>query len=227
MTPAWPAVGALLAVVFALVSPRAVVRTLPVDATTGSGTIRPGEAWIDRWRSSPRRIDAALPDFVDDLARSLHSGATLTEALADAGRLEGPLARDLRQVAIDVDLGAPVGEALRRWESRRPGTRVGLVVAVVDLALVAGGEPVTLLTSVADSMRDEEAVVAESRALATQARASAAVVCLAPLGFAVLTSPFRSGSFLSGASPLLVLLGLGLDAVGLWWMWRITRPGVA
>ena len=222
MTPAWPAVGALLAVVFALVSPRAVVRTLPVDATTGSGTIRPGEAWIDRWRSSPRRIDAALPDFVDDLARSLHSGATLTEALADAGRLEGPLARDLRQVAIDVDLGAPVGEALRRWESRRPGTRVGLVVAVV-----AGGEPVTLLTSVADSMRDEEAVVAESRALATQARASAAVVCLAPLGFAVLTSPFRSGSFLSGASPLLVLLGIGLDAVGLWWMWRITRPGAA
>ncbi|SVE32117.1 uncharacterized protein METZ01_LOCUS484971, partial [marine metagenome] len=160
------------------VPPRAVVRPLSADQPAGPGAGRPGEAWANRWRSSPRRIDAALPDFVDDLARSLHTGATLTEALADAGRLDGPLARDLQQVAGDVEVGAPIGEALRRWESRRPGTRVGLIVAVVDLALVTGGEPVALLTSVADSMRDEEAVAAESRALATQARASAAVVCL-------------------------------------------------
>lgn len=224
MTPAWPAAGAILAVVGALVPPRAVVRPL---LAAGPVAPWPGEAWIERWRSSPRRIDAALPDFIDELARSLHTGATLTEALVEAGRIDGPLAKDLRQVAGDITMGAPVGEAIRRWESRRPDTSVALVVAVVDLALVAGGEPVALLTSVADSLRDEEAVAAESRALATQARASAAVVCLAPLGFAVLTSPFRSGGFLGGAGPLLVAIGLGLDAIGLWWMWRITRPGAA
>ncbi len=227
MSPGFTAAAGLLVVVAALVPPGVTPRRPMAEEAPGRRAAGLLEALRTRWQAGPRRLDAALPNLVDDLARSLHTGATLAEALAEAGRLEGPLAADLRRVAADVDAGAPVGEALRRWEARRPGTRVGLLVAVVDLALVAGGEPVALLTAVGDSLRDEQAVAAEARALATQARASAAVVCLAPLGFAVLTSPFRSGGILGGAGPLLLLVGLGLDAVGLWWMWRISRPGAA
>jgi len=104
---------------------------------------------------------------------------------------------------------------------------VGLVTAAVDLAVMAGGEPADLLAGVADSLRDDQAVAAEARALATQARASAAVVALAPLAFAVLTAPFRSGGLIgSGAVGWLAVAGLSLDAVGLWWMWRLTGgPG--
>jgi Flp pilus assembly protein TadB len=78
---------------------------------------------------------------------------------------------------------------------------------------------------VAESIRDELEVADEARALATQARASAAVVALAPVGFAVFVAPVRAGGFLgSGAGILIMVVGLLLDALGLWWMWRLSGP---
>jgi Flp pilus assembly protein TadB len=68
---------------------------------------------------------------------------------------------------------------------------------------------------------------AEVRALATQARASAGVLAIAPVAFAglVATVEPRAVAFLV-ASPLGVaclLLGLGLEGAGAAWMAHITR----
>ena len=178
---------------------------------------------VQRFRLSPRRFNMALPGVLDEIVRSLSSGATWPDALHEAQTTGGPVAEDLALVAADTNAGAPLGEALERWSVRRPETHVDLVVAAVDLALVSGGEPADLLAGVAEALRDEEAVAAEARALATQARASAGVVALAPLAFAVLTAPFRSGGLVGGGTAgWILLIGLALDGLGLWWMWRIT-----
>jgi len=240
MNPAWTSTGLVVVVAVAVLPRPQRVRRPGGPDTAGPG--RP-TAWPDRWlagglvgglvdrvRASPHRFDAALPAALDEIVRSLTSGATLPRALGEAGRAGGAtglVAADLAAVADELDAGASIGEALERWRHRRPGTHVGLVTAAVDLAVMAGGEPAALLAGVADSLRDDQAVAAEARALATQARASAAVVALAPLAFAVLTAPFRSGGLIgSGAVVWLAVAGLSLDAVGLWWMWRLTGgPG--
>jgi len=161
--------------------------------------------------------------MLDELVRSLQSGATLTSSLSEAAGGGGPLGADLKTLTGDLRAGAPVGTALERWKDRRPGTRVGLVVAAVDLATMAGGELAGLLGSLAEALRDEEAVAEEAQALATQARASAGVIALAPLAFAVIMTPFRSSGFIgSGSGLVIVIVGLTLDAIGLWWMWRLT-----
>ncbi len=179
----------------------------------------------DRWLPDPvvrRRIDRALPDLVDEMVRSLHSGATLVGALAEAARSGGPLATDLLGVVDDVRAGAPLGTALQRWEQRRPGTRVGQLASAVDLAAATGGEPARLLLTVSEAVRDDLQVADEARALATQARSSALVVALAPVGFGLLMAPGGTAGFLgSGPGVVVLLAGLLLDAVGLWWMWRI------
>ena len=198
---------------------------LAIVAPSGSGRLPASDVHspmskrlAERLGRTPRRIDAALPGLVDELVRSLQSGATLSGALVEAASVLGPLSEDLSSVADDLDSGAQVGVALGRWEERRAGTRVGQLVA-------AGGEPARLLGLVAESIRDELEVDEEARALATQARASAGVVALAPVGFAVFVAPVRSGGFLgSGAGIAVVVVGLVLDAVGLWWMWRLTGP---
>jgi tight adherence protein B len=205
---------------------------LAIVAPSGSGRLPASDVHspmskrlAERLGRTPRRIDAALPGLVDELVRSLQSGATLSGALVEAASVLGPLSEDLSSVADDLDSGAQVGVALGRWEERRPGTRVGQLVAAVGLALTTGGEPARLLGLVAESIRDELEVDEEARALATQARASAGVVALAPVGFAVFVAPVRSGGFLgSGAGIAVVVVGLVLDAIGLWWMWRLTGP---
>ena len=65
------------------------------------------------------------------------------------------------------------------------------------------------------------------RALATQARTSAAVLAIAPLAFTVLVSTIepRAVGFLI-TTPLglvCLVLGLGLEALGAVWMNQITR----
>lgn len=207
-------------VAFAIVSPSASGRR-PAPERRSPVSVRLAE----RLGRTPRRIDAALPGLVDELVRSLQSGATLSGALVEAASVGGPLSEDLSSVADDLDSGAQISVALGRWEERRPGTRVGQLVAAVGLAFTTGGEPARLLGVVAESIRDELEVADEARALATQARASAAVVALAPVGFAVFVAPVRAGGFLgSGAGILIMVVGLLLDALGLWWMWRLSGP---
>jgi Flp pilus assembly protein TadB len=213
-------VATVASVAFAIVSPSASGRR-PVSEGRSPVSVRIAE----RLGRTPRRIDAALPGLVDELVRSLQSGATLSGALVEAASVGGPLSEDLSSVADDLDSGAQIGVALGRWEERRPGTRVGQLGAAVGLALTTGGEPARLLGVVAESIRDELEVADEARALATQARASAAVVALAPVGFAVFVAPVRAGGFLgSGAGILIMVVGLLLDALGLWWMWRLSGP---
>jgi len=168
-------------------------------------------------------VDRTLPGLVDELIRSLQSGSTLVGALAEAADDEGLLSVDLRQVSRDLEAGAPLGTALDRWAQRHPGTRVGQLAAAIDLAVATGGEPSRLLGTVGEAIRDELEVADEARALATQARSSAAVVALAPVGFAALMAPSGTVGFLLGGVGMAVLgAGLLLDGLGLWWMWRLT-----
>lgn len=78
----------------------------------------------------------------------------------------------------------------------------------------------------AATLRQRLAASAQVRALATQARASAAVIGLAPLAFCALASAtdHRTATFLfrSATGALVLVAGIGLDLAGALWMHRIT-----
>ena len=77
---------------------------------------------------------------------------------------------------------------------------------------------------VAATLRERRELRAEVRALATQARASAGVLAVAPLAFAALVSTIEPGvvGFLVTTPVGLACLavGLGLDGLGALWMAR-------
>src|SRR5690606_2841281 len=89
----------------------------------------------------------------------------------------------------------------------------------------AGGEVARAVDGVAASLRERREVRGELVALATQARTSAMLLVVAPLGFAGLMSTVEPGAirFLLGTPLGLLCLaaGLALDAAGGWWMQRI------
>jgi tight adherence protein B len=175
-----------------------------------------------------RRLEAALPEVLEGMARSLRSGASLRLALGEASSgASGALAVDLRGVAGAVTGGAPLPQALEGWAVRRPLTGVRLAVAAVGLGAETGGASARALDGVAETLRGRLAVAAEVRSLSSQARLSGLVIALAPVAFSGLATltDARTADFLF-RTPLglaCLVVGLGLDAVAAVWMARLSR----
>ena len=123
--------------------------------------------------------------------------------------------------------GAGLVEALEALAARRPRPGVRLAVAALCLGVDTGGAQARAVDGVAATMRERLAVEAEVRALSSQARMSALVIGLAPLGFgafAAATDP-RTSEFLlhTPVGLALVCVGLLLDGAGWLWMQRLCR----
>jgi tight adherence protein B len=172
--------------------------------------------------------ERALPDALEAVARSLRSGATLPGAVAEAGReVPGAVGADLASTAAATSGGVRFVDALDAWSSRRPLRGVELAVVALALAAATGGTSARAVDGVAATLRERVAVAAEARALASQARASALVITLAPLAFAALAAAAdpQNARFLLRTSLGLLFLssGLTLDALAALWMARLTR----
>ncbi len=182
--------------------------------------------------SQSGRRDAAyvrgLPEALEAIARGLRSGAALPTAIGEAAR-GGParVAADLDGVALATAAGQGLVDALDAWARRRPGPEVRLAVAALALAAEAGGAQARAIDGVAETIRARLAVVDEVRALGSQARLSGLVVGVSPLAFAgfALATDDRTASFLltTSAGWACLVVGLGLDGIGAWWMQRIAR----
>ena len=178
-----------------------------------------------RWarRREDDRVASELPALLDDVARSMRAGLSLRGALASAQTsVAGPLAGD---VAAMVASSASSTAVLDQWADHRchvPGVRlVAAALAMADHTGVAA----RAIDGVADTLRADRELRGEVRALSSQAQASALLIAVLPVGFAVVASMADPSTlrFLidSPVGRLCLIGGLLLDAVALWWMRRI------
>jgi tight adherence protein B len=168
-----------------------------------------------------------LPEALDAVAAGLRGGHGLAGAIGGAAAVGPPLGPELATISGDVDAGRPLAEAVDRWRATAADPHTALAGAALSVAATVGGPGARAVDGAAASLRDRLAADAEAAALATQAQASALVLTLAPLGFAVLLTSLdpTAARFLLGtpAGWLCINSGLGLDAVGAWWMSRLVR----
>ena len=173
-------------------------------------------------------VDRELPVVLATVAAGVRSGASLTVAIGEgASRARGPVAEDLAQITDQLATGQGLVDVLDRWVRTRPTPGVRMTGAALTLAAETGGAGARTIDGVAATLRDRLAVDRELAALASQARASAVVIGLAPIGFVVLTalSDPEVWTFLLGSPAGLACLASGvlLDAVGAGWMTVIAR----
>ncbi|SFR40290.1 MULTISPECIES: type II secretion system F family protein [Halorubrum] len=101
-----------------------------------------------------RRIESAVPDFLDRLASVNEAGTAVVGSVrrvADSN-LEA-LTADLRRTRRDVDWGADVATALRRLERRVRSPMMSRAVALVTNAMRASGDVGPVLRIAADESR--------------------------------------------------------------------------
>lgn len=194
-----------------------------VLALVGSLALGPVAARMARSRRARARRNA-VPEFVHGIARALRAGAGPALALRTAPIPE-PLAAEVAVLRARLDHGVPLVEALGAWaeECGDPATRAAAgALAVVHLE---GGAAAAPLEGLASALAARETVADEAAALATQARLSALVIVGAPVAFVALggiAAPDHLADLTgSWAGRICLAAGLGLDALGAWWMQRI------
>lgn len=199
-------------------------------ASAGLALVAPLAVLRARRGQDEVRLQAALPEVLEEVARGVRGGLALPVAVAStAGGGHGPWAPDLRRLALALDSGAGLTDELAAWRDRRPLPGLQLAVAALSLGAETGGAQARALDGVATTLRDREAVRAELLALSSQARASAVVMALTPLAFAFLaavTDP-RTAAFLvhTVAGVGCLVGGALLDLAALAWMLRISGSG--
>ena len=183
-------------------------------------------ALAGRFRSLTAGSEAEHADLLEGVARSLRAGASLQTALEQAAEVgSGTVTAELANVLVAVRRGAPLGPALDRWSAGDDPVRTMTGVAL-GLGAELGGARAQALDGAAASLRDRAALAGEIRALTSQARASAGVMVLAPVGFAAFSWVAGAGTspvFTTPVGLTCLVAGLTLDALGAWWMAAWTR----
>jgi tight adherence protein B len=199
----------------------------PMAAVTAvASVVATWVAWVTLRGRAALQVDLALPDVLEATARSLRSGTSLRIALSESTRHSPPRVREsLAAVVVAAERGVRLVDAIDVWSTTITGDGVRLAGAALALSAELGGAAARSLDGVAATLRDRNAVRREVRALSSQARASAIVIGVAPLGFAVLAATVDPTTidFLlrTPAGVTCLVVGVVLDGLGAAWMHRL------
>ena len=158
-------------------------------------------------------VDAGVPEMAVALADALAGGYSLRSALGEAATGTGGAAgHELRRTAGELLAGAATDDALEamRRRSRSPG--MDALVAACLLQRRAGGDLARLLRESARSLEEQARLEDEVRSATAQARFTALLVVLLPVGGALLAELASPGWFAGLWSSFLTawLVGLAL-----------------
>jgi tight adherence protein B len=190
-----------------------------------SGVARMLAARRLRYRAA---VEEGLPELAVAIADALGGGASLRAALGDAASgVAGAAGHELRRTAAELRAGAHTDAALEAMRSRAPSPGMDALVAACVLQRRAGGDLARLLRESAHALEEQARLEAEVRSATAQARFTALLVVLLPLGGAVLAELASPGWFAglwgSFLTAWLVGIALVLQAVAAVLMRRLGR----
>ncbi len=216
----------LVAVVAATLVAAAVVPQLTAIALVGALIAPPTLLRLTRDRSD-RRVAAGLAEALRSVGGELGAGGTVRTAIGRLARAPSPVQRDLSRVEARLQLGASLAAAFEAWPRERPLPGVRVVAGALVATAALGGAAAGPLEGLAASLADRHAIAAEARSLSAQARVSAIVVGVAPLGYLALSAALDGGAVnalvATGVGRLCMVVGLVLDLLAIAWMRRIVR----
>jgi tight adherence protein B len=146
----------------------------------------------ERWRADLAR---GAPHAARALADALAGGHAVRGALAVAaeGGVPGAAGRELAAAARALALGARTEDVLEALRVRAANRAWDTIVAAILLQREAGGDLAGLLRSIAGGLEEAARVEADARSATAQARFTAWLVALLPLGAAMLAELARPG----------------------------------
>jgi tight adherence protein B len=143
-------------------------------------------AMVARRRKRRREIatQERLAEAVSLVASAMRSGRSLHQAIELAATdLDPLLGSTFRRLADRTGLGDPMDESIDAWARDVGGPDARLVAGVLKLHRRTGGSLAASLENLAGTLRDRRSSARELGSLTAQARMSATILGLLPIGF--------------------------------------------
>ena len=129
-----------------------------------------------------RQFEESFPDALDSLARAMRAGhpfAAGMEIISD--ECEPPVSTEMRQTAVEGNLGTSWDVALGNLGERMPLLEVSMFASAIQLQNRTGGKLNEVLAKMAEDMRDATALKGEVRSLAAHGKMTGGVLTALPL----------------------------------------------
>ena len=134
-----------------------------------------------------RTFEAGLPRAMELIANSIKAGQSIAQSLSAVTENAGPpLSDEFGLARREIELGASVESALTNMVKRMGSSDLRLVVMVITIQHAVGGDLPSILTTLADTMRQRAEMREEILAATAQSRASSLIITLLPVAAAAL-----------------------------------------
>jgi tight adherence protein B len=175
-----------------------------------------------------KRFSQQFPDALDMMARAIRAGYALAGGIQLVGdEMPDPVGEELRRVFEEIRLGVEPGEALEKLSERIGTDDVRFFSTAIRIQRTAGGNLAETLDRLSEVIRERFKLLSHAHAIAAQQRWAAVFVGSSPLGLAIvlrLVNPqYFDEAFKHPSGPMMLLVGLALEAVGFFMIWRIAK----
>jgi tight adherence protein B len=148
-------------------------------------------------------FERQLVDVLVLMNGAVRAGYSLLQALDVVVReMKAPASDEFRRVRREVGLGLPISQALLNLTSRMQNDDLYLVVTAININQQVGGNLVTMLDAVTQTIRERIRLFAEVRVLTSQQRFNSYILTLIPIGIGALmfalNPSYMSGLFTPG-----------------------------
>lgn len=176
-----------------------------------------------------RSLTEQLPEALDMMSRSLRAGHALPSAFQlVATEMPEPICVEFARAFEEQRLGMPLERAVREMAARAPSNGdLKLFAVSTVIQKETGGNLAEILEGIATTVRERYRFFGKLRALTGEARASAWVVSLMPLVFAIfLATSQRDYMLLLIRDPTgrtILTVGVAAWLLGIVWFQRLTK----
>ncbi len=128
------------------------------------------------------QIERQLPDFLLSLSSTLKSGAGLQVAFKSvAENTCAPLRQELDLLLKEQRMGLSFADSLKSFRSRISADSINITVSALMVCIHSGGNLSEILDNLSKTMRSRQAILGRIKALTSQGRMQAVVMCCLPL----------------------------------------------
>ncbi|MGA5438992.1 type II secretion system F family protein [Streptomyces griseoincarnatus] len=185
------------------------------------------------WQRQKRieRFINQLPELARILANATQAGLALRTAVGIAAEeLEDPAGEELAKVANQLAMGASMEDALGELSDRLPSRELVVLVTTLVLANRAGGQVVSALRNLTETLEERKETRREVRTQLSQVSMTSYAVPVLGVGSLFLMNGVKDGALErmtgSTAGQIAVLVAFGLYAVGFLLIRRLSRIDV-